>query len=366
MREKKELFDLLNKNYEAFFIDSFNIRQVMSFCLVFTGALLGFGLKAFPSLYVLPSLALAFIFGFISFLLGRLLYQREEKFPIKLLNHLTALEDLDVVTKRYDRKEIIDTYIDQTIEKLNKNTCDLTSSDGFPYSEICVQGLQGGLEELLENLISNPNHFLNVNKSKFTLGIISNNIFNRISDYYPNCDLEFRSVAVNLRDDLFLQKYIPGSFEDGIDSRGEKWSITTCFLDSYKNNRYYKNKIKLNEIDHTIVTAPIPSVCEDGAIGIFYVIFEGESELPSDLEKTFTIFGRVTANWIEKYNNCTQNEFNSLQLQAYSILPLIDHLRRIESQTGLVPSVEWKETKIGETLIPIGVTKQSTNFNGNS
>ena len=76
------------------------------------------------------------------------------------------------------------------------------------------------------------------------------------------------------------------------------------FLDTFKHTRFVNSILNFQGKNYTFITSPIPTVCEDGSTGVFFMIFEEVSTLPPDFENLTNIFSRLFSNWLCRYNEC--------------------------------------------------------------
>ncbi|MEN2398970.1 hypothetical protein GKZ90_0004245 [Flavobacterium sp. MC2016-06] len=167
--------------------DSIFVTIVKTVIMLISGAFFGLFLKEINSA---PSVTnywhfAIFIVGLSVFIY--LEYRRltkEKNFPISILNHLTATEDLKILTEKYERKCKIYEYIDLSIQSLNSNTCPVVFA--LPENLLCNQDLNVGLKEVLNDLVERPNFFLDIDRTKFTIGVFINNVESEIPVYFPD------------------------------------------------------------------------------------------------------------------------------------------------------------------------------------
>ena len=80
-------------------------------------------------------------------------------------------------------------------------------------------------------------------------------------------------------------------------------------LDTYNNYKFVIDEI--SDSDLKVITAPIPAVCEGEAVGVLFIICDKCISVPSDTPNILQIFGRLTSNWINNYENCIKNRRRS-------------------------------------------------------
>jgi len=230
--------------------------------------------------------------------------KREKNFPLGILDHLTALYDLDELKKRYNRKVKIDEYIDKSIQSLNANTCPVVYMQ--PENQLCHQDLQAGLRNVIEDFIEKTHYFLDLDKSKFTVGVYLDNI------YDPNSkpgDLNIEEKNFLFRDDLKLSDLIPDPLYGIEKENEERFNFQTALIKSYNLSKYLCTKIVVSDKPITLISSPIPNVCENcPADGVIFCVFEGHDLCPTDVENVLLIQGRILSNWVSKFNDCVFKE----------------------------------------------------------
>lgn len=299
----KELYCKLDKYFEFEKSDSIFKSILKSLVLLVSGGFFGLSIKELtssPQIINLWHIAI-FIFGIIFFvyLESRRLI-KEKKFPISILEHLNATEDLKILNEKYKRKSKIYEYIDLSIQSLNSNTCPVLGAD--PVSSLCNQDLNAGLRNVLNDLIVRPNYFLDIDQTKFSIGVIVKKILDRetLNSLEP-----FKEKTFIFRDDLQFEKYIPLEFSRIDSSDIVKFETHTAFMESYEFDKFVCKKIEVDSVVHTVICSPIPNVCEScPAEGVIFTFYKGNENCQRDIESVLLIFGRILSNWISKYNEC--------------------------------------------------------------
>jgi len=249
--------------------------------------------------------------------INNLLVEKEEKFPIKLLDNLKAVEELDRTTKDLIRKNNIDDYLDNSITALNLNTCDIEYNTD---PKICSQGLKNGLKSVLNDYVERPNYILNTDNLKFSVGLYLRNIMVEKKEYEPDFIFKPNSRFIKLRDDIGINEHLNFKLNEPINSKDISFALHTVFSDTYQHNKMKTKCIDIDEIGNTIIASPIQAVCESSEpIGIMYVIINDQIEIEGDLENINQIFGRIVSNWIDKYNECIINKYDKLRYKELGI-----------------------------------------------
>lgn len=240
--------------------------------------------------------------GVFSFLFLYLFYRsmsREINFSVSALGELKATIELDAAKKQAERKILIDGYIDDAIKALNLNTCNY--GDTNVENHLCDQSLQLGLASVCQPYFTNPQNLLNSSKAKFTVGAYVNyflkpgspTVFPQ-SDYdmfIPRDDLNFKS---DLSKDILYNSsltHLPFIFQ-------------SQFADTFRHERFIHSTFNDGIKDYSLITASIPTVCEDGSLGVLFIIAEALDSIPADIENVTQIFCRLYTNWLTRYNEC--------------------------------------------------------------
>ncbi len=340
MNRKQQQFSKIQNYFEETEKDSTGINLFKLTSAFLAGGFLSNGIARFEidASYLFIGIALFIIL----FALEWRDISRRKSFPVKILDNLMAEEELQNISEKHDRKIIMDEYFDDAVRELNENTCPINFSLHTGNHEVCRESLEEGLRKVFKNLINNPNHFLNVNKSKFTIGIYHSYIYKKVNQGYNGQILDFDEVFITFRDDLGLGNLLPHNLKDITNSQGDSFRIHTKLLETFNNNKFSSDCIDINNIGHQIITSPIPQVCEDDSPeGVLYVIIDDQVEFPDDLENILLIMGRISANWISKFNNCILDHAYDKKLHAYGINPLIDDIQQYIAQNGVTPLIDY-------------------------
>ncbi|MDR7210960.1 hypothetical protein [Flavobacterium piscis] len=304
-----DLYSKLDKYFRYEKSDSVFIALVKSLILLVSGGYFGLSIKEInstPQIIDYKHIGI-FVFGisiFIYIEFRRL--TKEKNFPISILNHLTATEELKELKEKYNRKSKIYEYIDLSIQSLNSNTCPVlfATSDNL----LCRQDLNLGLKNVLNDLVESPNYFLEVDKTKFTVGVYLKDILDPKSerDFTVNNEKTFL-----FRDDLSINDYLPESLFEINSTEIEGFQIQTALLEVLNFDKFICRQINIDSEVHSIVCSPIPNVCEScPPEGIIFAIYKGNEGCQSDIDSVLLIFGRILSNWISKYNECVSRTKN--------------------------------------------------------
>ncbi|WP_333854055.1 hypothetical protein [Epilithonimonas sp.] len=307
---KEDLYNLYEKLDKYFYFDKANsifITILKSIILLFSGGLFGFILKEYLSsgivkwFPILVFLVLISIYVFFEFI--RL--SKEKNFPISILQHLKATEELQSSTKKIERQNKVYEFIDNSIRSLNSNTCPIAY--GEPMNELCHQDLNNGLKSVLNDLVERTNYFFDVNKSKFSVGVYLDNA--RIKE---GENIFQTSKNFIFRDDLKLENYLPLDLVHFNSENDFQFKILTKFLESINFSKFLDEKITIENKDLILICSPIPNVCEDcPPIGVVYTIYEGCEKCSYDSENVMMINGRLISNWISKYEDCLHRTYRN-------------------------------------------------------
>lgn len=302
-----ELYSKLDNYFKFEKSDSIIVSIIKSIILLVSGGYFGLIIKELNSSpqiinYVHITIFLLGISTFIYIEFKRL--RKEKNFPISILNHLNATEELRILNEKYQRKSKIYEYIDLSIQSLNSNTCPVLSSE--TDNVLCHQDLNIGLKKVLNDLVERPNYFLDVDKTKFTVGTY----LKYILDKQNNTSLNPRNEKTFIfRDDLLLTELIPLSFEQINSTELESFQLQTAMLEVLNFDKFLCKQININSENYTIVCSPIPNVCEDcPPEGIIFAIYKGSDNCQNDIDNVLLIFGRILSNWISKYNECVSRD----------------------------------------------------------
>lgn len=298
----KDLFDKLESQY------LFDKRHntLLTVVEAISGIVAGIFIKSVVTEYSNRELILAVLFGAVFLYL---IYRRSAmaaNFSTSALGELKASIELKNYEKDIERKVVIDDYINDAIISLNSNTCNYIELN--IDNHLCDQSVGNGLRSIYQPFFDNPQNLLDTSKAKFTVGAYL--------DYFLILPPQYRTSVSNPvvdsnvfipRDDFNLQSHFVKDILSNPYLLDASFSIQRQMLDSFKHEKLIHSTLEISKKEYSLITAPIPTVCDDGATGVFFMICEKINQLPSDIENLSTIFGRLFSNWISKYNDCIIN-----------------------------------------------------------
>ena len=298
----KDLYNNIEKYFQFEKLDSTFVSLLRSVLLIVSGAYFGLFIKEINATepeYQWEHLIFSVLGILICMVIEFRKLKKEKNFPVTILQHLQATSKLQSMQELYSRKNKIYEYIDNSIQSLNSNTCPTL---GNPENDLCHQDLYSGLLGVLSDLVERPNYFLNVDETKFTVGVYLKTVNDKNSNVG---NLQTAEKFFVFRDDLDLEHFFPASLFN-MDSYEEGYfQIQTCIMESIKFDKYICKRLLVNEKNLTIVCSPITNVCEDcPPDGVIFTIYIDDQKCSPDMENVFQIFGRIVSNWISKYNDC--------------------------------------------------------------
>ncbi|SFI21901.1 hypothetical protein [Halpernia frigidisoli] len=301
------LYEKLDKYFNFERINSIFTTILKSIILLACGGLFGYVLREYFGSGNIKILALLiFILLLITYIfLESIRLSKERNFPIGILQHLKAIEELQETKKKIDRHNKVFEFIDNSIRSLNSNTCPIAF--GEPSNQLCHQNLSDGLKGVLNDLVERTNYFFDVDKSKFTIGVYLENIMVK-----NNSDIVEASKNFIFKDDLNLEDSLPIDSTHFNSENDLQFKILTKFLESINFSRYLEENINAENRNLLIVCSPIPNVCEScPPIGVIYAIYEGCDKCSTDSENVMLINGRLLSNWISKYEDCLYKTYST-------------------------------------------------------
>jgi hypothetical protein len=302
----KELYNKIENYFQFEKTDSIYITLFKSLLLLACGGYFGLFLRELnsdPQVINLKHIAFLIV-GISTFVYIEYRRLRKEKnFPVTILEHLTATEELKVLKEKYSRKNKLYDFIDNSIQSLNSNTCPVMLT---PENYLCHQDLAAGLNSVLVDLVERPHYILNVDQTKFTVGTFIKDLLDKNSPIGQTEDIEKTFV---FRDDLNLLLYLPDSpYQLDTEQEGS-FQFQTAVLEVLNFNKFVSKTIIIDNQTFTLICSPIPNVCEScPPDGIIFAIYKGTECCSSDIDSVLLIFGRILSNWVAKYNDCVRRE----------------------------------------------------------
>ena len=273
------------------------------------------------------------IFIFVYLEVRRL--QKEKDFPVTILEHLKATEQLTEKIREVERKNITDTYIDNAITALNFNTCNYNSVN--IENHLCDQSFEVGLKSVYHPFFNNPQNLLDTHKAKFTVGAFVKDFLTLPVEFNTTpCAPHLDHNIFISRDDLNFKDYFVKDHLTDASLENLSFYFQRQFLDTIKHNRFINETFGLDEQNEfTFISAPIPNVCENATTGVFFIISEKLSSIPSDFENLCQIFGRLFCNWLSKYNECIDNRCRQANVRLAEPLKVVEVQELRETINGV-------------------------------
>lgn len=252
---------------------------------------------------------------YIFLLVIRTLYQIT--FPASIIEELIAKRDLEEKIKLLDRQKVINEYIQRAIQNLNIQTCSI--EDTAEPKHLCDEDLGVRLKELLQPIISFTDVLLDTSIEKqFTIGVYL--------DYYlkfpeghnatvqantqdisitNNLDLISDQGIIILKDELGLGGIIPKDLLELSNVQGASYEVQSAIRKTTNNLQFNSHDFDVDDKSYTIISSEILEVCSDDYMsGALFIIFKKGVSPPIDLPEVLSIFNRIVANYVSKYNTC--------------------------------------------------------------
>jgi hypothetical protein len=258
---------------------------------------------------IIPGIIFLFLF-FRSFL-------GKKFFPLSGLGELKATMDLSDSTKEIERKGLIDGYIEEAIKTLNTNTCNYNTQN--IENHLCQQSIAIGLGSVYSPFVVNPQYLLSTPKSKFSVGAYLNFYLRLPENPEEVGPVEDKGVFF-LRDDFGFSEIIPNEILTDETVRDASFFIQTQCRNTFIHAKFVHGTFPINDQEYSIITIPIPTVCDDDdTVGVFFIVSEKLSTIPDDMKNVSQIFSRLFTNWLSRYEECMHSRFNrtnGVQLQT--------------------------------------------------
>lgn len=302
----KDLYNKIEKYFQFEKSDSVYVTLFKTLVLLVSGGFFGLILREFNSD---PQVISYKHIGFFILGLSTFIYieyrrlKKEKNFPVTILEHLNATEELKELKVKYSRKNKLYDFIDNSIQSLNTNTCPVVLT---PDNFLCHQDLELALKSVLIDLVERPHYILDVDQTKFTIGTFIKDILDKNSEVGQIASIPKTFI---FRDDLNITHYLPETPYQLNSEQEGSFQFQTAILEGLNFNKFICKSIVLDNQSYTLICSPIPNVCEDcPPDGIVFSIFKGTECCPTDIESVLLIFGRILSNWIAKYNDCVRRE----------------------------------------------------------
>jgi len=219
--------------------------------------------------------------------------------PSSLIGEIVSASTVDTVQKESYRRTSLFSSISDSIEYLNRQTCEI-SYDGKSKT-ICSEQVSIGLSKVLGSMVSRPQHIFDCDDYSFS-------IFAAIHYFSIDNNSIVHSV-INLRDDFDIVDNIKNNLLHDNTAIGTAFDIGKIAQKCFRENKLIIDSIPLSSSKLRVIASPIPLVCEDGgAEGVILFIMQYRDDIPSDIDYTLKIYGRITANWLNKYSECAEEQ----------------------------------------------------------
>ena len=302
----KDLYNKIENYFQFEKSDSVFVTLFKSLVLLVSGGYFGLILREFNSTPQIISYKHIgfFVVGLLTFIyIEYRRLKKEKNFPVTILEHLNATEELKELKVKHSRKNKLYDFIDNSIQSLNTNTCPVVLT---PDNFLCHQDLELGLKSVLIDLVERPHYILDVDQTKFTIGTFVKDILDKNSQVG-----QIESIPQNFifRDDLNLSNHLPETPYQLNSEQEGSFQFQTALLEGLNFNKFLCKSITLDNQPYTLICSPIPNVCEEcPPDGIIFSIFKGSECCSTDIDSVLLIFGRILSNWIAKYNDCVRRE----------------------------------------------------------
>jgi hypothetical protein len=224
---------------------------------------------------------------------------RQFYLPESTIDYIENKQETENAKKELSRKTTIDTYIEESIQTLNAKTCGLNNED---QNHLCDTSLDDGIRNVLKHIISHTHYFLDCNLSKFSIFIHFTH-YPSINNYF---DISYSPRTILLRDDFDISQ----NFKDDILQNAKTTEFNLELYQAALSSYNHYGGI-LSEFDHfkgqSMITSPLPDVCENSCNGLLFVICDSTAKIPDDIWNIFLIFGRIASNYISKYEDCANS-----------------------------------------------------------
>lgn len=222
-----------------------------------------------------------------------------KSFPGSIADELKSERELTTIRSDVERQNTLNELFVLTMQRLNGQTCSLNVGDD---NNLCDKGIKDGIRDLIEPLIVNTHYLFNNSQLNFTTGIYLKEFCSM------KVEGNWDTGVITVNDGLDKQSILNKDLLADNELTGEQLEIQTAIRKSFNNNSFIRQDYKIASSEFTIVCSPFPTACnEDDMLGVFFIISRRVKELPSDTETKLTIFNRVIANWVFRYNECVLN-----------------------------------------------------------
>lgn len=217
-------------------------------------------------------------------------------FPGSITEELKASKELERLHGDAERQRSLSEFLVQVMQQLNSQTCELGE---YAENHLCSDGVANGVGKLLSPLTQNINVLLGTPTSNALVGIYL--------EHYRSLEHDdwVRSTIV-LSDTLGARELIPSNLMESDDLISPHLDVFSAIRWSERNFEFHEALIRdENGRQLTMYCSPMPVACdEDSILGVLFILLPRKEDRVLDLPENMTIFGRVIANWVYRYNDC--------------------------------------------------------------
>ncbi len=251
------------------------------------------------------------------------------KFPSSIVDELIAKRQLEIKDNLFERQKAINEYINSAIQGLNKQTCFIDVPNGREH--LCDKELAVSLIELLQPIVSYTDVILDTSvEKKFTIGIHLD-AYQKFPTDYKEVEIEQGESGVSikdwipitdkgiliLKDELGLTALLQKGLVYAERISGASYEIQTAIKRTLNNLTFDTLNFTFNDKQYGIICSEILEVCSDEYVnGVLFIIHQNELSFPTDVPEVLSIFNRVTANYVSKYNSCIVDEIVSKKMKG--------------------------------------------------
>ena len=288
-------------------------------------------------------------------------YLTSKIYPTDFIEAIRSSMQHNTVSEQSARKTVINEAIGESLRGLNSQTCYLSEEQVFGYQRIedvadklCDQEVVDGLRVLLQPLIKNTHHLLGIADMRSTSGVFIKDIIATDAGTEQKGPI---AKTFLISDQLRLPFQIEPNIM-GNPATGGLQKVKSANESCYTGNVFETETFEEGGRLFTIVVSSVPVVCDvNESSGSLFIIVEGSHEnLPSDIKETLSVFGRIIANWVDKYNQCAYGRYAREPLvkltddnnQDYVLFTDQTYTRiwPVPAEAELAPSPEIQEEEI--------------------
>jgi len=256
----------------------------------------------------------------------------------------------------YARALLINRAIADSLIALNSQTCNLS---GEPYYDIngdsehfCDEGLEMGLQHILSPLSDTIHQTTKTSGLGLdvTIAVFLKNM--PVATVMEEGQIQIDShneLAVIKDDNNSWRKCLSDSLISKKTPKGFKLELRQIKDRCFSNITFERNVIKKEGTAYTVMTSPIPVVCNESSVkGCLIILMRGVHPSPEDLKDVLSIYNRIISNWVAKYFDCFEGQHkeikDEIELKDGSIVELYwDNTYNYKIEANSLPPDELKE-----------------------